>query len=459
MIALTASEIARITGGVLHGDADIVVTGSVEVDSRKCGNGSLFLALKGEVVDGHDFVTDATKHGAVLSLTDHQVSEPCVVVPDVVTALGKLAQQVREELSDLMVIGITGSQGKTTTKDLLSHLLQIIGKTVAPVGSFNNEIGAPLTILQCDESTTFCIVEMGARHSGDIAKLCKIAQPAIGVVLKVGTAHVGEFGDRETSARTKGELIASLPAHGTAILGCYDEFTPQMADGLGIDVIKFGPGHECDVRATDIEIREGRPHFDLVTPNGRTTVGLRLVGAHQVANALAVASVGHALGISLDVIAGSLSTAEPSSKWRMELHELSDLLIINDSYNANPDSMAAALQTLALFAQERGGSAWAFLSTMHELGESEAREHQEIGQVCINLDIDHVVCVAEPRYEIKASATTKFHQAANKEEALSYMKHVTPGDVILLKASRAESLNELVAPMTTQWNEREVAHD
>ena len=146
MITLKASEIARITGGVLHGDANIVVTGSVEVDSRKCGKGSLFLALKGENVDGHDFVTDASKHGAVLSLTDRQVSEPCIVVPDVVVALGKLAQHVREELSDLMVIGITGSQGKTTTKDLLSHLLQIIGKTVAPAGSFNNEIGAPLTI-------------------------------------------------------------------------------------------------------------------------------------------------------------------------------------------------------------------------------------------------------------------------------------------------------------------------
>jgi len=459
VITLKASEIARITGGVLHGDANIVVTGSVEVDSRKCGKGSLFLALKGENVDGHDFVTDASKHGAVLSLTDRQISQPCIVVPDVVVALGKLAQHVREELSDLMVIGITGSQGKTTTKDLLSHLLQIIGKTVAPAGSFNNEIGAPLTILQCDESTTFCIVEMGARHSGDIAKLCEIAQPAIGVVLKVGTAHVGEFGDRETIARTKGELIASLPSHGTAVLGSYDEFTPQMAKGLDLDVITFGPGHDCDVRATDVEIREGRPHFDLVTPAGRTTVGLRLIGAHQVANALAVASVGHALGISLDVIAGSLSTAEPSSKWRMELHELSDLLIINDSYNANPDSMAAALQTLALFAQERGGSAWAFLSTMHELGESEAREHQMIGQVCVDLDIDHVVCVAEPRYEIKSSTTTKFHQALDKAQALTFMTHVEPGDVILLKASRAEALNELVAPMTAQWNEREVAHD
>jgi UDP-N-acetylmuramoyl-tripeptide--D-alanyl-D-alanine ligase len=160
-------------------------------------------------------------NGAVLSLTERKVETPCIVVSDSIAALGKLAHHVRRELSDLMVIGITGSQGKTTTKDLLAHLLQIIGKTVAPVGSFNNEIGAPLTILQCNVKTTFCIVEMGARHSGDIAKLCEIAEPTIGVVLKVGTAHIGEFGDRQTIARTKQELITSLPAHGTAVLGCY----------------------------------------------------------------------------------------------------------------------------------------------------------------------------------------------------------------------------------------------
>ena len=459
MITLKASQIAAITGGTLHGDADLLVTSSIEVDSRKCTAGSLFFALKGEHVDGHDFIADAQKNGAVLSITERKGETPCIVVSDSIVALGKLAQHVRQELSDLMVIGITGSQGKTTTKDLLAHLLQIIGKTVAPVGSFNNEIGAPLTILQCNEKTTFCIVEMGARHSGDITHLCEIAEPTIGVVLKVGTAHIGEFGDRQTIARTKQELITSLPAHGTAVLGCYDEFTPAMADGLNLNVITFGPGHDCMVRATDVEIREGRPHFDLVTPAGRTTVGLRLIGAHQVANALAVASVGHALGISLDVIAGSLSTAEPSSKWRMELHELHDLLIINDSYNANPDSMAAALQTLALFAQERGGSAWAFLSTMHELGESESKDHQEIGRVCVELGIDHVVCVGEPRFAVAESETTKFHQAKSKEEALSLMAHVAPGDVILIKASRAESLNELVAPMISHWSEREETHD
>lgn len=459
MITLKASQIAGITGGTLHGDTDLLVTSSVEVDSRNCTAGSLFFALKGEHVDGHDFIADAQKNGAVLSITERKGETPCIVVSDSIVALGKLAQHVRQELSDLMVIGITGSQGKTTTKDLLAHLLQIIGKTVAPVGSFNNEIGAPLTILQCNEKTTFCIVEMGARHSGDITHLCEIAEPTIGVVLKVGTAHIGEFGDRQTIARTKQELITSLPAHGTAVLGCYDEFTPAMADGLNLNVITFGPGHDCMVRATDVEIREGRPHFDLVTPAGRTTVGLRLIGAHQVANALAVASVGHALGISLDVIAGSLSTAEPSSKWRMELHELHDLLIINDSYNANPDSMAAALQTLALFAQERGGSAWAFLSTMHELGESESKDHQEIGRVCVELGIDHVVCVGEPRFAVAESETTKFHQAKSKEEALSLMAHVAPGDVILIKASRAESLNELVAPMISHWSEREETDD
>ena len=309
MIAMKASEIASVVQGQLHGD-DVTVTQAAVINSSEAIPGSLFLAIKGERVDGHDFVADARSHGAVLTLSTQPVDGPHILVTDVVVALGKLAQHVRSNLLDLIVIGITGSQGKTTTKELLAAVLSSAAPTVAPKGNFNNEIGAPLSLLHCTAETKYCIVEMGARHKGDIAHLCSIAQPNIGLVLKVGTAHVGEFGSVAAIAETKSELISSLSPEATAILGTYDEYTPKMAALHKGKKITFGEGSECDIRATDIEVREGRAHFDLVTPEGRSAVGLRLVGLHQVANALAVASVATVLGFSLDQIASGLSTAE-----------------------------------------------------------------------------------------------------------------------------------------------------
>ena len=309
MIPLKASEIAAIVGGTLCG-ADVTVTAAPTIDSRLATAGSLFIAFKGDHVDGHDYVGDAQSRGAVVTLAEHPVSEPYILVADCVTALGKLAQEVRHRLSQLTVIGITGSQGKTTTKELLSSLLSHHAPTVAPEGNFNNQIGAPLSLLQCDEKTRFCIVEMGARHPGDIAHLCQIAAPNIGVVLRVGTAHIGEFGSQEAIARTKSELISSLKPDAIAILGQYDPFTPKMAGLHQGKVISFGESQNCEIRATDIEIREGRAHFDLVTPEGRTAIGLRIVGLHQVANALAVAAVATTLGLTLDQIASGLATAE-----------------------------------------------------------------------------------------------------------------------------------------------------
>lgn len=355
MIAMKASEIAAVVQGTLHGN-DVTVTQAAVINSSQATPGSLFLAIKGEHVDGHDYVTDALSHGAVLTLSTRNVEGPHIIVKDVVVALGKLAQHVRSNLLNLTVIGITGSQGKTTTKELMASVLSAAAHTVAPRGNYNNEIGAPLSLLQCTESTKYCIVEMGARHKGDIAHLCSIAQPTIGVVLKVGTAHLGEFGSIEAIAETKSELISSLGADCTAILGTYDPFTPKMASLHKGKTLTFGEGADCDIRATDIEIREGRAHFDLVTPEGRSAVGLRIVGLHQVANALAVASVATVLGFSLDQIASGLSTSESHAKWRMEIIELPSLVLINDAYNASPEAMTAALHTLVHFAQERGES-------------------------------------------------------------------------------------------------------
>ena len=455
MIAMKASEIASVVQGTLHGE-DVTVSQAAVINSSEATPGSLFLAIKGERVDGHDFVADARTHGAVLTLSTKSVEGPHILVADVVKALGKLAQHVRSNLLNLIVIGITGSQGKTTTKELMASILSAAAPTVAPHGNFNNEIGAPLSLLNCTESTKYCIVEMGARHKGDIAHLCSIAQPNIGVVLKVGTAHLGEFGSIEAIAETKSELISSLSTDATGILGTYDAFTPKMAALHKGKNFTFGEGAECDIRATDIEVREGRAHFDLVTPEGRSAVGLRIVGLHQVANALAVASVATVLGFSLDQIASGLSTAESHAKWRMEINELPSLVLINDAYNASPEAMAAALQTLVHFAQERGGESWAFLGKMNELGESSDADHAGVGTLASELGIDHLVCIAAPEYgaKIAADSATTVHLCADKAEALVVAAHINPGDVALVKASRSEKLEELADSISAHWMAR-----
>lgn len=456
MIALNAAEISKIVGGVLHGDASIIVSQPPVLDSRHATAGSLFLALKGSSNDGHDFAKQAIANGSVLVLSSLKVDAPCIVVADVREALGKLAHHVREHLPKLIVIGITGSQGKTTTKDLLSWVLNMRAETVWAEGSFNNELGVPLTLLRCTNSTRYCVLEMGARHKGDISLLCEIASPNIGVVLKVGSAHLGEFGSQEVIAQTKAELIDALPDSGTAILGLYDQFTPNMAKGRKIRTITFGENHDAEIRATDVDIREGRAHFDLVTPQGREAVGLRLVGTHQIPNALAAASVATALEIPIDVIAVGLSTAEVASKWRMELHELDGLLLINDTYNANPDSTSAALRTLALFAQERGGQSWAFLGKMHELGESSHQDHANLGTLAQSLGIDHLVAVGASEYgaDITNQSSMHVHLCSDQDQAQEFVQHFQQGDVVLFKGSRAEKLEELAKSVEQLWNEK-----
>jgi UDP-N-acetylmuramoyl-tripeptide--D-alanyl-D-alanine ligase len=453
MITLTAGEIALLVGGEVFCDKDLLVSKAPVFDSRLATPGCFFLALKGENADGHEFAADAYRNGSMFSLTSQRIDGPCIVVKDVLAALSILAAFVRKRLDKLIVIGITGSQGKTSTKDLLTHMLGAVGPTVAPAGSFNNDLGLPITLLQCDDRTRFCILEMGARHVGDIARLCEIAKPNIGVVLTVGTAHIGEFGSQEVIAKTKSELIQSLDKDGIAILGTYDEFTPKMASLHQGQVILFGEKADTQVRAADIEMREGRPHFDLVTPAGRDAVGMRAVGAHQVSNALAVAAVGTALSLPLELIASSLSTGEISSKWRMELHESADLLIINDAYNANPESMGAALRALALFAQERGGSAWAFVGKMNELGQTQAPQSVAIGALAVELGIDHLVEIDAPEYGEPVGAMV-VHQRPTIESALDLVDYFAPGDVVLVKASRSQGFEVLAESLERAWKEK-----
>jgi UDP-N-acetylmuramoyl-tripeptide--D-alanyl-D-alanine ligase len=448
MITLTAGEIGLLLGGEIHCDKDLLVSKAPVFDSRKATPGCIFLALKGEVADGHDFAADAYRAGAMFSLTTRRIDGPCIVVEDVLEALSILATFVRKRLTKLKVIGITGSQGKTSTKDLLTHMLSNVGPTVSPAGSFNNDLGLPITLLECDDDTKYCVLEMGARHKGDIARLCSIAQPNIGVVLTVGTAHLGEFGSVEAIAETKSELIQTLQPEGIAVLGSYDKYTPAMSSLHSGRVINFGSG--CEVRAAEIEIREGRPHFDLVTPAGRDAVGMRLVGEHHIANALAAAAVGTALDLPIEIIASSLSTAENSSKWRMEVRDLFGLLLINDSYNANPESMAAALRSLVLFAQERGGESWAFLGKMHELGESSAQRHAAIGTLAQEIGIDHLVAIGAPEYGVSQGQMITHHYASI-DECLSMTDHFSAGDVLLVKASRSEGFEILAQKLENMW--------
>ena len=447
MITMTAVEIAALVGGTLHGD-DVAVTAPATFDSRQAVEGGIFLALVGEKSDGHDFIENAFENGSVLAFTTRAVPQRCIIVEDVLLAIGKLARYVRGELRNLKVIAITGSQGKTTTKDLLGAVLAGQGETVATQASFNNEIGLPITLLRCTHETKYCVVEMGARHSGDIAALCAIAQPDIGVVLKVGTAHLGEFGSVEAIASTKSELVQALGPSGIAILGSYDDFTPAMSRLHTGTIITFGEKSDAMVRASDVEIREGAPHFDLVTPAGREAVGLHLIGAHQVANALAAAAVCTALHIPLDYIASALSTATMSSKWRMEISEVNGLLIINDSYNANPDSMEAALRSLILFAQERGGQSWAFVGKMHELGASSRSDHEGIGTLAQELGIDHLIAIGCREYGPHARHFDSI------DEALALVEYMSEGDVVLFKASRAEKFEEVAESVTKEWMKR-----
>ena len=450
MIQMSIAEMAQIMGGRAHGDVELSNQAQFHFDSREVRAGDIFLALKGERADGHDYVADAISSGAALSIVSQAVSSPHILVGDVLVAIAKLASHVRGELKDLKVIGITGSQGKTTTKDLLFSILSNEGETIASLASFNNELGVPLTLLRCTDKSKYCILEMGARKSGDIAALTSLANPDVGAVLKVGNAHLGQFGSQEMIAKTKGELIAGLKSGAVAVLGTYDSFTPEMASAKGVMRVTFGDSAKCDIRAADIEARGGFAHFDLVIGSDRHAVELQILGLHQISNALAAAAIASSLGVSVNRIASTLSNHAPLSKWRMELDEANGLTLINDSYNANPESMEAALKVLSLLAQEKGGRSWAFLGLMHELGEASDQMHEEIGVIAQNLGIDYLVAINSKSYlkQINPSIVTARH-FDNWKESLSLFSEFNPGDVILVKASRAEGLEELASAIKT----------
>jgi len=458
MIKISAAEFAKVVSGKLHNIPEVMIIDQIPViNSKNATAGTFFVAFKGLNLDGHDFVNEAIANGAKFALVSKPVEAASIVVADVGQALLDLAKYVRESIKDLKVIGITGSQGKTTTKDLLDSILQNIGSTISTLDNLNTDIGVPLTLLRCTESTKYCILEMGARHVGDIAKLTRISSPDVAVVLVVGQAHLGEFGSVEKLANTKAELIDNLAEEKIAVLGSYDPFTPKMADKLKIKKILFGEGQE--IRAADIEIHGGYANFDLVTPKDRSRVSLQILGEHQIANALGAAGAAFALGVSTEKISLGLSTATLSSKWRMQIEELSEIKIIHDYYNANPESMKAAVKSLAFLSQESGGQSWAVLGKMHELGGSEKSGHEDVAQYCAEVGVDHLVSVGTELYTLPVKKVSEgnllVHHCSNPQAVLELVNNFSAGDVVLLKASRSEKFEELANLIKDAWNGRE----
>ena len=446
MIKLSAQDFASVVSGSLHDiSPSQILDQDPVINSKDASAKNFFVAFKGEKFDGHDFVSEALNSGAKFSLVSKSVSGPHVLVSDVGQALIDLARFVRTQLPNMKVIGITGSQGKTTTKEFLYSVLQNEGTTVASAGNFNTDIGVPLTLLRSTEATKFCILEMGARHVGDIAKLTELANPNVGVVLVVGTAHLGEFGSVEAIAKTKSELIKALSPKMTAVLGTYDQFTPKMADSLDLNTILFGDGQI--VRAADIELHGGFAHFDLVTPAGRNSVALQVMGEHQIPNALAAAAAAFSLGVKNESIAIGLTTSLLSSKWRMQIETINGIHIIHDYYNANPESMKAALKTLVMLSQESGGASWAILGKMHELGSKESSGHLEVAEFASQLGVDHLVSVAPAVYQESNNQSSDenmlIHNCSSSASVLELVNNISTGDVILLKASRSEKFEDL----------------
>lgn len=478
MIPLRLRELADAVGGRLHrANGEELISGAVEFDSRKIAEGALFVAVPGERVDGHDFAAAAIRAGAVAVLAAREVDAPAVVVPPadssheralalagdrdgsgaaVLAGLAKLARHVVDRLAreGLTVVGVTGSSGKTTSKDLIAQVLEPMGPTVAPPGSFNNEIGHPWTALRADESTRHLVLELSARGGGHIAELCKAAPPKIGVVLNVGTAHLGEFGSQEAVARTKGELPAALPSAedgGVAILNADDPLVAAMAERTAAKVVRYGRSASAQIRAEDISFdKQARPRFRLITPHGDAAVELNLHGEYQVSNALAAAAVALELGATVAEVADRLNWVRRRSANRMEVTTRADgVTVINDSYNGIPEAVRAALKTLATMARAESPPrrTWAVLGPMGELGDTHVAVHDEIGRLAVRLDISRLVVVgdeARPMHQgahLEGSWGEESVLVPDVEAAITLLRsELKPGDIVLVKASNATKL-------------------
>lgn len=435
-------------------------------DSREVEPGYAFLAVPGEHVDGNDFIPQAIDAGAAFVVATCEPGEEVVarardadaaiaVVGDHLTAMGELASYYRTKL-DATVIGVTGSSGKTTTKDIIATILGEEFKTTATLSNQNNELGVPNTVLSADPDVEKLVVEMGMRGMGQIEEMCAMVRPDIGIITNIGTAHEELLGSRENIARAKSELISALPdGEGIAVLNGDDPFTPMImecarVEERGIQTILYGLGEDCTVRATEVAYSStGCPSFRIVFPNGREgRATLPLMGQHNVMNALGAAAVAYACDMPIERICNALRLVKPQSM-RQEVVEAGGLRIVNDAYNANPDSMRAALSLLQIMEAE--GRKIAVLGDMGELGPDEAKLHEDVGGAVAGSGVDLLVTVGELAAHIAAGARLAgmpgdaIIECSDVAAAISALEQeAAPGDVVLVKASRFMGLEKVV---------------
>ncbi|MCU1569284.1 MAG: UDP-N-acetylmuramoylalanyl-D-glutamate--2,6-diaminopimelate ligase [Naasia sp.] len=456
MIALTLAEIAAATSGRLHPagseSPDTIVDGTVETDSREIAPGGIFVAKRGEATDGHLFAPSAVDAGAALLIVERPLDLPVpqIVVEDSVVALGALATEVVRRvraLGRLRIVAVTGSNGKTTTKNLLRAILERRGATVAPRESFNNEVGAPLTMLRLTEETDFLAAEMGASGIGEIRRLVRMARPDVGIVLTVGLAHAGEFGGIERTVQAKTEMVEDLLPTDVAVLNADDFRVAGMAAATRARVLWFGRS-EGDVRASDVQADARGTRFLLHLPGEEPRrVSFAVLGEHHVTNALAAAAACSALGVPAEDVVAGLESVTRAERWRMEVLPGENVTVINDAYNASPDSMAAALKALAQIAPARSV---AVLGEMSELGEFSDEEHDRIGRLAVRLGIGQLIVVGRGavRMHLAASQEGSWDGESLFAEDLEQAEELVAGllrdgDTVLVKSSNSARLRFL----------------
>jgi UDP-N-acetylmuramoyl-tripeptide--D-alanyl-D-alanine ligase len=444
--ARALSEMADVVGGGLRGD-DVLVEG-VATDSREVRHGDLFVALEGDHTDGHRFVDQALGNGAAAALVSRVVEAPSIVVDDVGAALLQLAGAERDAMT-ASVVGITGSTGKTSVKDLTSCVLESRFRVWASPRSFNTEVGVPLTILNAPTDAEVVVVEMGSRGIGHIATLCGVSRPQVGVVTNVGLAHMEMFGSLETVAAAKRELVEALPAEGAAVLNADDPIVRGFDSATTARVLRYGVSADADVRAEDLALDElGHPSFSLHGADGSERIELPVAGEHMAWNSLAAAAVGMALGLTVGECAAGLKDAR-LSPWRMEVLEgTAGIRILNDAYNANPSSMAAALKAARWMG--RHGRSIAVLGEMAELGAMADVEHKRLGELVARLGIDHLIVVGSHALGIAIGAERegvepeRIERVETVEQAVQSVRKVaSEGDVVLVKGSRVAGLERV----------------
>ncbi len=440
MLSLKLSEIAMWTRGVLHG-TDAQVQG-VFTDTRAAQAGALFIALVGDNFDAHEFVAAAKQAGAIAALVAHPVAAdlPQVVVADTTLALGDLASAIRAQRR-AQVVGITGSNGKTTVKTLVASILALHGKTHVNAGNFNNEIGLPLSILAMPEDAEYAVLEMGAGKPGDIAYLAAIARPEIGLVNNIAPAHLERMGTLDGIAETKGAIYSALPPKGVAVINADDAFAALFTNTAGARrVLRFGIEQPADVRGS-IQALAEQSQFTLTTPAGSADIALPLAGRHNVMNALAAAAIAHALEVPLAAIKRGLEAA-PEVKGRMQRHAMAGgWILIDDSYNANPGSTAAAISTLT----SEPGEAWLVLGDMRELGVNASALHAGIGALAREKGIARLYAVGD----LAAAAANAFgsnarHFADQTALSAALAADVHAGVRVLVKGSRGSAMDRVV---------------